>query len=88
MKLDALRQAANAHNVQLSIHPVAGDKEIVSALDMAQALGATALNVLASPLLSANRNITMEHVAALHLPATMAGKRRGRWFCSLRTAGH
>jgi len=48
VKLDALRQAANAHNVQLSIHPVAGDKEIVSALDMAQALGATALNVLAS----------------------------------------
>jgi putative ABC transport system substrate-binding protein len=59
VKLDALRQAANAHNVQLSIHPVAGDKEIVSALDMAQALGATALNVLASPMLYANRQLIM-----------------------------
>jgi putative ABC transport system substrate-binding protein len=69
VKLDALRQAANAHNVQLSIHPVAGDKEIVSALDMAQALGATALNVLASPMLYANRQLIMDRAAALRMAA-------------------
>ena len=64
-----MRQAANAHNVQLSIHPVAGDKEIVSALDMAQALGATALNVLASPMLYANRQLIMDRAAALRMAA-------------------
>jgi putative tryptophan/tyrosine transport system substrate-binding protein len=69
VKLDALRQAANAHNVQLSIHPVAGDEEIVSALDMAQALGATALNVLASPMLYANRQLIMDRAAALRMAA-------------------
>jgi len=69
VKLDALRQAANAGNVRLLIHPVAGDKEIVSALDMAQASGATALNVLASPMLYANRQLIMDRAAALRMAA-------------------
>jgi hypothetical protein len=34
-----------------------------AAINMAHASGATALNVLASPLLAANRHITMEHAA-------------------------
>jgi ABC-type uncharacterized transport system substrate-binding protein len=36
---------------------------------MAQAEGATALNVLASPMLFGNRRIIMDRVAALRLPA-------------------
>jgi putative ABC transport system substrate-binding protein len=69
-KLDALQEAARARDIELSIYRISRGDEIVAAINMAQASGATALNVLASPLLSANRNITMEHVAALHLPAS------------------
>ena len=36
---------------------------------MAKASGATALNVLASPILYANRQLIMDRVAALRLPA-------------------
>jgi len=68
-KLDALQEAARAHHIELSIYRISRGDEIVAAINMAQASGATALNVLASPLLSAYRHITMEHVAALHLPA-------------------
>jgi putative tryptophan/tyrosine transport system substrate-binding protein len=69
VKLDALRQAANAGNVQLLIHPVARGEEIVATLDMAQASGATALNVLASPMLYANRQLIMDRAAALRMAA-------------------
>jgi putative tryptophan/tyrosine transport system substrate-binding protein len=68
-KLDALLQVANAANVQLVIHPVASGEEIVAALDMAQASGATALNVLASPMLYANRQLIMDRAAALRMAA-------------------
>jgi nitroreductase len=40
-------EAARARNIELSIHRVASDAEIAAAVDMAQASGATALNVLA-----------------------------------------
>jgi putative tryptophan/tyrosine transport system substrate-binding protein len=69
VKLDALRQTANAGNVQLLIHPVAGGEEIVATLDMAKASGATALNVLASPMLYANRQLIMDRAAALRMAA-------------------
>jgi putative ABC transport system substrate-binding protein len=68
-KLDALQTAAQAHDVELSIHRVGSGDEIVTAIDMAQASGATALNVLASPLLAANRQLIMSRVAALRLAA-------------------
>jgi len=68
-KLDALQEAARARNVELSIHRVARGEEIAAAIDMAQASGATALNVLASPMLDANSQVTMDRVAALRLPA-------------------
>ena len=68
-KLDALQEAARAHNIELSIHRVARGEEIAAAIDRAQASGATALNVLASPLLFANRQLIMDRVAALRLPA-------------------
>ena len=67
-KLDALQEAARAHGIEFSIHRVARAEEIAPAIDSAQASGATALNLLASPLFFANRYIIMEHAAAAHLP--------------------
>ena len=69
MKLDALQGAARARNIERSIHRIATGEEIAAAIDMAKASGAAALNVLASALLSANRQIIMDRAAALHLPA-------------------
>jgi putative ABC transport system substrate-binding protein len=67
--LDALREGARAHNVELSIYRIAGGEEIAAAIDSAQASGATALNVLSSGLFWAHRQLIRERVAALHLPA-------------------
>ena len=68
-QLDALRSAAASRGVELSIYPVRGAKEIIAAVDTAQAAGVTALNVLASPDLNANRRIILDRTAALRLPA-------------------
>jgi putative tryptophan/tyrosine transport system substrate-binding protein len=68
-KLDALQVAARARNIELSIHRIARGEEIAAALDMAHASGAAALNVLASPMLFANRQLIMNRVAVLRLPA-------------------
>jgi putative ABC transport system substrate-binding protein len=68
-KLDALREAARANNIELSIHQVTRGEEIVAAIDSAQASGATALNVLAAPLFFANLQLIIDRVAALRLPA-------------------
>ena len=67
-QLDALQEAARAHNVEFSIHRVARGEEIAAAIDSAQASGATALNILASPLFHANRHLIMERAAAARLP--------------------
>ena len=50
--LHALQETASTHGVELSIHRVAKGEEIATVIDMAQASGATALNVLASPMLT------------------------------------
>ena len=68
-KLNALQEAARAHNIELSIHRIAKGEEIPAAIDTAQASGATALNVLASPMLLANRRLIMDRVAARRIPA-------------------
>jgi putative ABC transport system substrate-binding protein len=68
-RLDALQEAARTHGIELSIHRVVKGEEIAAALDSAQAWGARALNVLASPLLYDHRHLIMERAAALHLPA-------------------
>jgi putative ABC transport system substrate-binding protein len=68
-KLDALQEAARAHNVELSIHQIGRGEEIAAAIDMAHASGATALNVLASPILFLHRRVTIDRAAALHMPA-------------------
>ena len=68
-KLDAMQEAAHAHNIELSIHRIAKGEEIAAAIDRAQASGATAVNVLASPMLWANRRLIMDWVAARRIPA-------------------
>ena len=65
----ALQEAARAKNVELSIYRITRAEEIVATIDRAQASGATALNVLSSPVLDGNGPLIMERVAALRLPA-------------------
>jgi putative ABC transport system substrate-binding protein len=67
-KLEALQEAAHAHNVEFSIHRVTKGEEIAAAIDNAQASGAKALNILASPLFAAHRHLIMERAAAARLP--------------------
>ena len=67
-KLDALHEAAHAHNVEFSIYRVAKGEDITPAIDSAQASGATALNIVPSPLFYAHRHLIMERAAAARLP--------------------
>ena len=67
-RLQALKEAAHLRNVELSIHQIAKPEEIPAAIDAAKTSGATALNVLSSPLLYGNRQLIMDRVAALRLP--------------------
>ena len=68
-QLQALQDAARARGVELSIYEVAKPNEIAAAIDVAKKADAAALNVLASPLLFAARQVIMERATALHLPA-------------------
>jgi putative ABC transport system substrate-binding protein len=68
VKLEALQGAARAHNIEFSIHRVARGEEIATAIDSAQASGATALNTISSSLFYAYRHVIMEHAAAARLP--------------------
>jgi putative ABC transport system substrate-binding protein len=68
-RLNALQEAARARNIELSIHRIAKGEEITAAIEMVKASGATALNVLASPMLDSNRYLILDSVAALRLPA-------------------
>ena len=87
-KLDALQEAARAHNVEFSIHRVARGEEIAAAIDSAQASGATALNILASPLFYA---LSAPHYGARRR-AALAGNLSlsriggGRRLCRVRAA--
>jgi putative tryptophan/tyrosine transport system substrate-binding protein len=68
-QLHVLKDAARARGVELSIHRVAKSEEVVPAIEAAKTSDAAALNVLSSPLLVANRQVIIERVAALRLPA-------------------
>jgi putative ABC transport system substrate-binding protein len=68
VKLEALQEAARSHGIEFSIHRVARAEDIAAAMDSAQASGATALNIISSPLFAANRHLIMERAAAAHLP--------------------
>ena len=68
-ELQALQNAARARGVELVIFTAGVPEQIAPAMDKAKASGATALNVLSSPLFSFNRRIVIERAAALGLPA-------------------
>jgi putative tryptophan/tyrosine transport system substrate-binding protein len=68
-KLNEMQEAARARNVELSIHRVASGDEIATAIDMMKSSGATALNVLASPMLHANFQLIRDRTTAFRLPA-------------------
>jgi putative tryptophan/tyrosine transport system substrate-binding protein len=68
-KLHALQEAARERNVELSIHQIGRGEEIAAAIDSAQASGATALNVLSSPILYTNRRLIIDRVASIRMPA-------------------
>ena len=67
-KLEALKEAARAQNVELSIYRFSKAEEIAPAIDAAHASGATALNVFGGVLQWANRQLIMDRAAALRLP--------------------
>lgn len=69
VQVQALQEPVRARGIELSMHQIAKSEEIAAAIDMAKSSGATALNVLASPLLWANRRLIMDRAAALRLPA-------------------
>jgi ABC-type uncharacterized transport system substrate-binding protein len=68
-QLRALEDVARVRGFELSIHLAAKPEEIVPAIDMAQASGAQALNVLATPLFKANQRLITEHTDTLKWPA-------------------
>jgi putative ABC transport system substrate-binding protein len=67
--LEALQNAARARGIEVSIHRVANGEEITETIDTAKASGAAALNVLSAPVLYGNRQVIIDRVAALRLPA-------------------
>ena len=68
-RLQALEEAARARGIALSIHTVARQEEIGSAIEAAKAEGAQGLNVLASALLFNSRAFILDRALALRLPA-------------------
>jgi putative ABC transport system substrate-binding protein len=68
-ELQALQEAARARGIEVSMHRVASTEEITGTIDTVKASGVAALNVLSSPLLYGSRQLIMDRVAALRLPA-------------------
>jgi putative tryptophan/tyrosine transport system substrate-binding protein len=69
VKLEALQEAARARNIEFSIHRITTGADIPIAVETAQVSGATALNVLASEMLYANRQLIMDRAAAMRMAA-------------------
>ena len=68
VKLEALQEAARTHNIEFSIHRVAKGEEIAAAIDSARASGATALDLVSSPLFYAYRHLITDRAVAARLP--------------------
>jgi putative ABC transport system substrate-binding protein len=68
-QLQILEDAARARGLEPVVLTAGKEAEIAPAMDKAKASGATALNVLSSPLFSVNRRVVIERAAALRLPA-------------------
>ena len=65
----SLNEAAAARGVRLLIAQAGSAVEIASRIEDASAVGATAINALASPLLSDNRRIMFQFAQARQMPA-------------------
>jgi putative ABC transport system substrate-binding protein len=68
-QLQTLQEAAKTRGIELSIHRIVKPDEIAAAMDAAKASAVGAINVLASPLLFANRQVILDRAATLRLPA-------------------
>jgi putative tryptophan/tyrosine transport system substrate-binding protein len=66
---ETLQEAVRARGIELSVFTAARPEAIGPALDAAKASGVEAVNVLATPLFANNRQLVIERVAALRLPA-------------------
>jgi putative ABC transport system substrate-binding protein len=66
--LKELENAARTRGVELTVHRIANAKEIESAVEAAIAANAAAFNVLASPLLFANRKTILDRATAQRIP--------------------
>jgi putative ABC transport system substrate-binding protein len=68
-QLTALENTVRERGIQLSVHRIVRAEEVIDAVEQVKVSGAEALNVLASPLLNAQRRLVIERVATLRLPA-------------------
>ena len=69
LHLDEQRVLAHSRGVELSVFPFAGAGDIAPALDAAKASGAQAINFLATPHQIVSRNLILNHVSRIRLPA-------------------
>jgi putative ABC transport system substrate-binding protein len=67
--LQTIRDAARARRVEISMHEVTRKEDIIAAIEAAKTADASALNVLASPLLHGNRQDIIGQANRLRLPA-------------------
>jgi putative ABC transport system substrate-binding protein len=67
-KFQALQDAVHSRGVELTNYAVSSSEGIAPAIDAAKSWGATALNVLATPLFSVNRRIVIDRANATRLP--------------------
>jgi putative ABC transport system substrate-binding protein len=67
--LQALQNATRARGVEVAVFSGGTPELIAPTMDKAKEWGATALNVLSSPMFSVNRRLIIERAAALGLPA-------------------
>jgi putative ABC transport system substrate-binding protein len=68
-KFQAMQDAVRSQGIELTNYAVSSPEGIVPAIDAAKASGATALNVLATPLFSINRRIVIDRANTARLPA-------------------
>jgi putative tryptophan/tyrosine transport system substrate-binding protein len=69
VQLGELIDAARSRGIEVSTHSASKVEDIGPAVDAAHKAGASALNVLASVVLNANRRIIFERTAELRMPA-------------------
>ena len=67
--LEQQQELARSRSVELSVFPFATASEIAPALDAAKASGAQAINFLATPHQVVSRDLILDHMAKVKLPA-------------------